>query len=441
MNGYPFSLFKRADRSCYSVAFKDANGKYLRPVSTGKKTETEALQAAFVMLRDGIPQGKKNTVTVHDLSLKDMVRKMNSENEAGIVLSEMKRVGWVKSVILKNTPQAVDFISFLNSFWDWDTSPYINDKLRKNHGIHKMHCLKQGQAVNLYWKPFFEGRYLGEITANDIDAFITHMGKQSISSSRKNVVIKAGTKPLRWAFSKGKIEIDPTRGHTLFSVEDRERHILSPTAAAAAFRVAWIDQRVKVANMLAAVTGMRSGEILALRLQDIGRDCVYVHASWNRIDKTKPTKNNEMRTVEIPFPHLINELVKLASQNPWGATPDSFIFWADTKKDIPMRGRLFVDGLRDALVKIGFSKKEAAKYLFHGWRHFFTSYMVRKLDKKLLKTQTGHKTDCMLSHYADHELIGDKELIQAAALETFAGLLPQEVLLLEYKEELKTAAA
>ena len=91
MNAYPFSIYKRADRSCFSVAFKDANGKYLPPVSTGKKTETEAIQAAFAMLRDGIPQGKKNTVTVHDLSLKDMVRKMNTGNEADIVLSDMKR--------------------------------------------------------------------------------------------------------------------------------------------------------------------------------------------------------------------------------------------------------------------------------------------------------------------------------------------------------------
>jgi len=50
MNAYLFSLFKRADRSCYSVSFKDEAGKYLRPVSTGIKTEDEALQAAFKMI-------------------------------------------------------------------------------------------------------------------------------------------------------------------------------------------------------------------------------------------------------------------------------------------------------------------------------------------------------------------------------------------------------
>ena len=69
-----------------------------------------------------------------------------------------------------------------------------------------------------------------------------------------------------------------------------------------------------------------------------------------------------------------------------------------------MQPDLFLIGLRDALKKIGFSGDEAAKYLFHGWRHFFASYMVRKLEKKLLKSQTGHKTDDMIELYSDHEL-------------------------------------
>ena len=56
MNAYPFSVFKRANQSYYSVSFKDSNGKFLSPVSTKKRTEAEALQIAFQWLRDGIPQ-------------------------------------------------------------------------------------------------------------------------------------------------------------------------------------------------------------------------------------------------------------------------------------------------------------------------------------------------------------------------------------------------
>jgi integrase len=385
MNAYPFSIFKRADRSCFSVAFKDANGKYLRPVSTGKKTEDEAVQVAFQMLRDGIVQNQK-AVTVQDLSFKDMVRKIKTGNEAEGVLAELKRLGWVKGFVVKETPQAEDFIGFMSTFWDWDTSPYIKEKLRKNHGIHKRHCKLQKQAIALHWEPFFKGRFLGEITALDIDAFIDQMGEKDLSAGRKNVIIKAGTKSLRWAFSKGMIEIDPTRGHILFSGDETKRNILTPTAAAAAFRGEWKNERAKLGNILASVTGMRCGEIQALRFQDLGQDCLYVSGSWNKEDDLKTTKNNEKRTVEVNFPGLMYYLFELAKKNPWGVSPTSYVFWSDIKDDMPMHGTVFLDSLRKALVQIGYTQEQAAGYLVHGRRHFYTSYMAKKMVRKILKS-------------------------------------------------------
>jgi integrase len=337
----------------------------------------------------------------------------------------MKRMGWIKSYVLTESPAAQDFTLFLSEFWDWDKSAYIAEKRRKNHGIHRAHCIRQGQAATLYWEPFFKGRILGDITAADVDAFINHMGSLPLSAGRRNSVILAGTKPLRWAFSKGKIETDPTRGHILYSGNERERQILSPTAATAAFRVEWADERAKLANMLAAVTGMRQGEILALRLQDLGPDCLYVRGSWNRTDGLKLPKTNERRTVELPFPDLLQGLISMAQKNPWGVSPDSFVFWTEYKAGIPMQGRQFVDGLRAALVKSGFSENEAGKYLFHGWRHFFTSYLMGKLEKKLLKSQTGHRTDIMLARYGEHRTEGDRKKIQAfTEKKTFGKLLP-----------------
>jgi len=440
MNTYPFSVFKRASRPSFLVSFKDADGKYLPPISTKKKTQDEAVQVAFQWLRDGIPQ-KQQAVKVHDLSLKDTVRKIKASDDAETLLAELRRTGWIKSFVLSETQAAEDFSAFLTTFWDWENSPYIKEKLRKSHGIHRRHCKIQGRAIALYWEPFFKGRFMGEITAADIDAFIGFMAETPLSAARKNVVIKAGTKPLRWAFSKGIIERDPTRGHIMFAGEQRKRDILTPTAAAAAFRAEWGDERARLANMLAAVTGMRSGEILALRFQDLGPDCLYVRGSWNKADGVKLPKNNETRTVEIPFPDLIGGLIEQARQNPWGVTPDSFVFWTVKKRDVPMHGQAFIAGLRDALMQIGFTKDEAAKYLFHGWRHFFTSYMIRRLDKKLLKSQTGHKTDVMLAHYGDHETEGDRAIIQATEREAFAGLLPERTKLAVFKKDVARIAA
>jgi len=426
MKNLPFSVFKRAGRPCYLVAFKnEETGEYYPAISTRQKNEPEAIKTAFDWLRDGIPQKRMPVkVQVQDLSLKDTARKIKTKAEAEILIGEMKRLGWVKSYVMAGSPAAQDFTTFLSGFWDWEKSPYIKEKRRKNHSIHRRHCKLQSQSITLYWEPFFKERFLGDITAADIDAFISHMGEKDLSASRKNGVIKAGTKPLRWAFSKGEIETDPTRGHLLFSGDGKERQILSPAAAAAAFRVDWLDERAKLANMLAAVTGMRQGEILALRLQDLGPDCLYVRGSWGRMDGLKLPKNNKPRTVELPFPDLLQGLIRQAQQNPWGVSPDSFVFWTENKADVPMRGRLFVNGLRAALVKSGFSKSEAGKYLYHGWRHFYTSYLMGKLERKLLKSQTGHLTDAMLAHYGEHQTENDRKIIQATSINTFKELLP-----------------
>jgi integrase len=423
---FPFSIFKRADRSYYSVSFKDQNGKYLPPVSTRKKNKDDALQAAFKMLSEGIPQ-KEKTVTVRDLSLRDGARKIKSKEDADIVLSELQRLGMVKSYILSGTHKAAVFTEFLTTFWDWDNSPYIEEKLRQEHSIHKRHCQQQGNAIDMYWTDFFMGRYLGEITHDDISSFIKFMGTKALSNSRKNVVIKAGMKPLRYAFAKRWIEVDPTLGHLLFSEPKKKRHILTPVIASAIFRIEWTEERAKVANMLSAITGMRSGEIAALKFKDIGTDCLYVQSSWNYIDKDKTTKNNEARNVEIAFPFVIQKLIEVAKSNPWGYSPDSYVFWSEFHSDQPMQGYFFLNSLREALVKIGFEESDAKKYLFHGWRHFFTSYMVKKLEKRLLKTQTGHLTDIMIDHYSDHETVGDRELIQSKQREVFAGLIPEHI--------------
>ena len=88
MNAYPFSVFKRSNRPCYLVSFKDNNGKYLPPVSTRKRTEEEALQVAFKWLRDGIPQ-KQAALKVQDLALKDLARKIKTKAEAETLLKEI----------------------------------------------------------------------------------------------------------------------------------------------------------------------------------------------------------------------------------------------------------------------------------------------------------------------------------------------------------------
>lgn len=420
MEHLPFCVFRRTGREFYYVKFKNDAGNYGPAVSTKQGTKAAAIATAYEWLKSGIPiaGGEKA-----DVSVVDALRRVQTTTEADFVCQELKRRGLLKIFVIAGSRQDADFPSYLLNFWDYETSPYVKEKLRKNHGIHKNYTIGQRLIAEKYWSPFFEGRILGSITRQDIENFIDVLSDRKLSAGRKNTILKAGTIPLRWAFSKEIIDKDVTTGITWFSGEAGERRILTPEVAEAAFNVDWKDERARLANMLAAVTGLRSGEIRGLRIQDLGEDCLYVRHSWNCRDKLKTPKNNMCRAVEVPFPGLLHDLMVLAESNPRGATADSYVFWARDSSSKPMDGVLFVKGLRDVLKKVCANPEDAEAYVFHGWRHFYTSYMRGRLDTKLLQSQTGHKTASMLEHYSMHRLTGDKENIRQAEIEVFGSLI------------------
>jgi integrase len=431
----PFSVFKRAKRPCYVVTFKNPQtGAYLTPISTRQVTESAAIETAFAWFRDGIPQQKGKTLDLKRYSLREMAKDADlAPDDVDFIIGELQHRGILKKAVLAGTRQDRDFPDFLTNFWDYDTSPYVKEKLRKNHGIHRRYCREQSGAVKKYWVPYFTGKLLGEITRQDVEAFIEHFetlpereGKPiPKSAKRKNTIIQAGTIALSWAFNKEMIDRDVTGGITWFSGKSAERQILTPELAAAVFKAQWADDRAKLANMLAMVTGMRAGEIQGLRVQDLGQDCLYIRHSWNGMDGLKTTKTNESRVVEVPFPALMRDLLALAGTNPHGQSMDGYIFWADRKPDKPMEQTIFNRSLRKALVQTGMSETSAKVYTFHGWRHYFTSYMRERVNEKLLQRQTGHKTLVMLDHYSGHKIAGDREKIREAQIETFGGLLPE----------------
>ncbi|GHV42235.1 hypothetical protein AGMMS49546_20180 [Spirochaetia bacterium] len=75
-----------------------------------------------------------------------------SKTDAEYICQELVRRGFLESYILAGTRPAIGFIDFLTEFWDFEKSPYVKEKLRKNHGIHKMHCNQQWKNIANYWK-------------------------------------------------------------------------------------------------------------------------------------------------------------------------------------------------------------------------------------------------------------------------------------------------
>ena len=148
-----------------SVQVKE--GGYLPAVSTRQTTEAEAIEVSFQWLRDGKPAkiesassgaGKDKALESNSgrekypnvinisISMREALRDIKTPDEAEFICRELKKQGFLKTYVVTGSRQDEDFGAFLQAFWDYENSPYIKEKLRKNHGIHKNYT--KGQKLS-----------------------------------------------------------------------------------------------------------------------------------------------------------------------------------------------------------------------------------------------------------------------------------------------------
>lgn len=420
----PFLLSRRKDSPFFFVRFKnEKTGKYLNAISTKKTDRDEAEKLCWKWYSEGKISRPDRQQTLEAKSIFEAVRKSDlSDADADKFLEILKEKGKLRSYVAAGGKNDIPLADYLLNFWTWEKSEYVQEKLRRGKSIGKMHVLKNYYHVKKYWIPYFNDVPLGALTRQNLKDFVTYLQNLDVSGSTKNQAWLAGAQAIRYAYNNEIIDRDITAGIPGFAENPKARAILTPEMAQALFSVKWGDDRAYLANLLAMCTGLRSGEIRALRKQDLGQNCLYINHSWNYADGLKSTKNGESRIVQLPFPQIIQKLLELADTNPFTDGMDGYIFYA-TVPGRPIEGKIFRNGLHEALQKIGLPEEEAKKYCFHAWRHYYASYMKDRLSEKLLQSQTGHKTIEMLEHYADHKIIGDDEKIQKAAVDVFGGIV------------------
>lgn len=414
MASQPFSLLLR--NGVYYVRFKnELTGKYLSAKSTKSSNKKEAERIAYQMLF-----GKtENTEKIENQKLVNLVHSADlSDSLINLVIEEAKKRGIIKAVVKKSDKGNIDAFEYCSTFWDYEKSPYVRQKLRMGQQITIKHCEAQQTNIIRHFKDFLQSKLLGEITRADIEKQFDEIGELKLSGHSKNMAMRSLLVPLKFAFSHEIITDDLTSGWIFFSEKYRRRMILSTEQLQAVFAVKWENPKVKLAAMLSACTGLRLGEILGLQKGDLGSARIYLKHSWSERDGLKSTKNGEEREVMVPFDWLIEDLLKLAEENPYQSDMSAFVFWGLTQSK-PLDHKIFDKFFKRALVKAGFSEEEAKNYCFHSLRHFFTTNMYGIVSDITLQRQTGHKTHSMLLHYADHQIQSEEERLRLAQKNIF----------------------
>jgi integrase len=277
------------------------------------------------------------------------------------------------------------------------------DRLRKPSTVKGYRWMVNAQIL-----PAFGTRRLVDVTTAEIERWVMSMSGRPSSRRKALVLLRGIFGRARKAFGLAHnpvadVEKPPVR-------QSGDIEVFSPKEVWALVRAAGDEQDAAI-YLMAAFTGMRRGELLALRWRDVDfeRSSVRVRASYYAGALTTP-KSGKVRTVPLA-PNAADALRGLQAQRE-PLDEDDLVF-------VGPRGA-YVDGsalrrrYKQALDRAGLRRLR-----FHDLRHTFGTRMIAKADIRRVQEWMGHadvQTTMKYLHYVPRE--EDARLVAEAFGET-----------------------
>ena len=264
------------------------------------------------------------------------------------------------------------------------------DRLRKPSTVKGYRWIVSAQIL-----PAFGNRRLTDVTTAEIERWVTTMSGRP-SSRRKALVL------LRGIFGRARKAFGLTRNPVIDVEKPPLRYsgdieVFSPEEVRALVR-ATDDEQDAAIYLTAAFTGMRMGELLALRWRDVDfeRSAVRVRSSYYAGALTTP-KSGKVRTVPLA-PNVAVALRRLQGR-------ERFL----CEDDLVFVGALgsYMDGsaLRRRY-KAALDRAGLRRLRFHDLRHTFGTRMIAKVDIRRVQEWMGHadvQTTMKYLHFVPRE--------------------------------------
>jgi len=415
----------------YYVEFIDkVSGEKLSARSTGETDKIKAQVKAELWKTSGIPTGrlKKPRPVEEAAGIEAVIRvigksELNADDALRIV-SKLKSMGLIDIAAVKNTGRgAAPFVPFLETFWDFDKSEYIQDKLAHGFRFTRRHAFESLKRVKSDLKPFFGDKKINCVTKDDLNTLSNQLAERGLATGTINLILMVCQTPLKWCYRQGIIPVDPSAGLTKFSIRYKKRGVLTVEEARMLFythKELWNDKRAYVASLLSATTGARQGECLGLRRSAIGESTINISYSYSYLDGLKCPKNGESRNVPL-LPFVRDALLDLLNDNPH-KVDDPFVFYSSSP-DRPVDGQVLLSGLQKTLSTLGIDHK-GRNISFHSHRHFFCSQSTQKISGEKVAKVSGHLSESVFKKYADHIESANVREVGDAISAVFENIIP-----------------
>jgi integrase len=304
------------------------------------------------------------------------------------------------------------FQEFTKDFWVWGSCSYIKYKQARGQKITVTWANMQRRALENHILPVFGVKHIDAISARDIENWLLSFKDKGRSNQTANHNLFNLRSILGEAVRKGLLtdsvaeKVDPLpndlKPRSILS-GDEARALLEPST----IEKYWTNLEAYGGNLMSALTGMRMGEIQALRWEDVHADHVVVKVSWDRFIGLKETKTYKDRIIPLCKPLLVF-LTRLRKGRTCG-----FVFSMDAGQT-PIHEKQLMRGLYTAMNIFGISEEDRAKrrISFHSWRHFFNTYLRQGgIHDSKVQLITGHSSQEMTEHYTHFQLKDFNEVV------------------------------
>ena len=330
---------------------------------------------------------------------------------------------WVNGVPGKRfsgVDRVISFCDYLTNFWDFASSEYFRELETMGNEPQPEHALEMQKIVKRYYAPYFKEKLLCQIDGNEMQKFILHLKhEKKLASSTINLTRNTALKALRYALRKKIIlKFDFENVLRAGGKPKQRRGVLTNHEVEKLFKQEWTCVRSRIAILIAYHTGMRLGEIRALRVCDIHENRISVQYSWSsKKNRRKSTKNGEIGDIPI-LPSLYNEILVYIRQKK--ILKLDALLLPGKKPEKPFDSVQIRKNFHEMLEKIGIDNETRKNrgIVIHSFRHLMAKNLVENgVDISIGKKILRQKTDSVFNHYADHV---DKETFDfmATALET-----------------------
>lgn len=307
------------------------------------------------------------------------------------------------------TGTGITFAAFAEHFYD-DGSEWMLDKIQTGGGktVSKSSLKLYRHFTKNLLIPFFGKIKLYDLKTAHVKNYRKELSEKGYSNNTINSSVACLKVIVKSAMANRLIAFDPFITIKPMFIAAHERDAFTIEELTAMFQNDWGENNeIKYFSVIAAVTGMRLGEVTAIRKEHLHDDYLDVTDQIDKTGELIPVKTNEARKIRIcPALHnLIESLIK----------KDGYAFVSRNTKQ------------RDTFYKhclISKEERNERKLTFHSLRHFFNTYLLASgIPEIKVKAVMGHSSGrgSMTERYANFrpEHFDDVAELQEKLLERF----------------------